>query len=168
MTEISLLRRRMIDDVTVRNLSSAIQRSYIHAVAKYGRFFGRWPERFHLEVRTSRVHLVAGGISWPALSQAVCVLRFPYASMPRKSARPAAAGSHAALRRADVPGVEGSGRLSPSRRGARAQPRRPSQPGRTASHVGGRAVPHRRIRRPCRAVRRLLSTPVGISPKAPK
>jgi len=32
MTEISPLRRRMIDDMTIRNLSPATQRSYLHAV----------------------------------------------------------------------------------------------------------------------------------------
>src|SRR5438045_5239346 len=29
-------------------------------------------------VRTFQVHLVAGGISWPALNQTVCALRFLY------------------------------------------------------------------------------------------
>jgi hypothetical protein len=33
MTEMSPLRRRMIEDMTVRNLSPATQRSYVHAVA---------------------------------------------------------------------------------------------------------------------------------------
>ncbi|TBA71874.1 integrase, partial [Rhizobium ruizarguesonis] len=35
MTEISPLRRRMIDDMTIRNLSPATQRSYLHAVTKF-------------------------------------------------------------------------------------------------------------------------------------
>src|SRR3954453_19554291 len=79
MTEMSPLRRRMIEDMTVRNLSPATQRSYVHAVAKFGRFFGRSPERLGLEeVRAFQVHLVAGGISWPALNQTVCALRFLY------------------------------------------------------------------------------------------
>jgi integrase/recombinase XerD len=100
MTEMSPLRRRMIEDMTVRNLSPATQRSYVHAVAKFGRFFGRSPERLGLEeVRAFQVHLVAGGISWPGLNQTVCALRFlygvtlkqadlperiPYARTPRK------------------------------------------------------------------------------------
>ena len=45
MTEISHLRRRMIEDMTVCNLSPATQRSYVHAVAKFDRFFGRSPRR---------------------------------------------------------------------------------------------------------------------------
>lgn len=100
MTEMSPLRRRMIEDMTIRNLSPATQRSYVHAVAKFGRFFGRSLERLGLEeVRAFQVHLVAGGISWPALNQTVCALRFlygvtlkqadlperiPYARTPRK------------------------------------------------------------------------------------
>jgi site-specific recombinase XerD len=79
MAEMSPLRRRMIEDMTVRNLSPATQRSYIHAVAKFSRHFGRSPERLGLEdVRAFQVHLVANGISWPALNQTVCALRFFY------------------------------------------------------------------------------------------
>ena len=79
MTEMSPLRRRMIEDMTVRNLSPATQRSYVHAVARFGRFFGRSPDRLSLEdVRAFQVHLVAGGTSWPALNQTVCALRFLY------------------------------------------------------------------------------------------
>jgi hypothetical protein len=41
MAEISPLRRRMIEDMTVRNMSPATQRSYISAVSKFSRYF--WP-----------------------------------------------------------------------------------------------------------------------------
>jgi site-specific recombinase XerD len=76
---ISPLRRRMIEDMTVRNLSPATQRSYLHAVSKFSRHFGRSPDRLGLEdVRAFQVHLVATGISWPALNQTVCALRFFY------------------------------------------------------------------------------------------
>lgn len=79
MAELSPLRRRMIEDMTVRNLSPATQRSYIHAVAKFSRYFGRSPERLGLEdVRAFQVYLVSTGISWPALNQTVCALRFFY------------------------------------------------------------------------------------------
>ncbi len=73
IAELSPLRRRMIEDMTVRNLSPATQRSYVHAVAK----FGRSPDKLDLEnVWAFQVHLVAGWISWPALNQTVCALRF--------------------------------------------------------------------------------------------
>jgi integrase/recombinase XerD len=100
MAAISPLRQRMIEDMTVRNLSPATQRSYVSAVAKFSRHFGCSPDRLGLEeVRAFQVHLVAGGISWPALNQIVCALRFfygvtlgqgtiperiPYAREPRK------------------------------------------------------------------------------------
>jgi site-specific recombinase XerD len=100
MAELSPLRRRMIEDMTVRNLSPATQQSYIYAVAKFSQYFGRSPDQLNLEdVRTYQVQLVSRGISWPALNQTVCALRFfygvtlgqnelperiPYAREPRK------------------------------------------------------------------------------------
>ena len=79
MAEISPLRRRMIEDMTVRNLSPATQQSYLNAVAKLSRYFGRSPDRLDLEdIRAFQVHLVATGMSWPALNQIVCALRFFY------------------------------------------------------------------------------------------
>jgi integrase/recombinase XerD len=100
MAELSPLRRRMIEDMTVRNMSPATQRSYISAVSKFSRYFGKSPERLDLEdVRAFQVHLVSTGVSWPGLNQIVCALRFfygvtlgeagvperiPYARAPRK------------------------------------------------------------------------------------
>lgn len=79
MAELSPLRRRMTEDMTVRNLSPATQRSYLHAVSKFSRYFGRSPDRLDLEdVRAFQVHLVSTGISWPSLNQTVCALRFFY------------------------------------------------------------------------------------------
>src|SRR4029453_18216195 len=49
MAEMSPLRRRMIEDMTVRNLSPATQRSYIHAVSKFSQYFGRSPDRLDIE-----------------------------------------------------------------------------------------------------------------------
>lgn len=69
----------MIEDMTVRNLSPATQRSYLHAVSKFSRYFEHPPDRLGLEdVRSFQVHLVSSGISWPALNQTVCALRFFY------------------------------------------------------------------------------------------
>jgi site-specific recombinase XerD len=69
----------MIDDMTIRNLSPATQRSYLHAVAKFSRYFGRSPDRLDLEdVRAYQVYVVSQGISWPSLNQTVCALRFFY------------------------------------------------------------------------------------------
>ena len=76
---ISPLRRRMIDDMTIRNMSPATQRSYLHAVKGYSVYFGCSPERLGLEdVRSYQVHLIAKGIAWATLNQIVCALRFFY------------------------------------------------------------------------------------------
>jgi integrase/recombinase XerD len=65
MAEISPLRRRMMEDMTVRNLSPATQRSYVSAVSKFSRFFGRSPDTPTLEdVRTFQVHLASKGVAW--------------------------------------------------------------------------------------------------------
>jgi len=45
MATISPLRQRMIEDMTVRNLSPATQQSYLYAVAKFSRYFNRAPDR---------------------------------------------------------------------------------------------------------------------------
>jgi integrase/recombinase XerD len=79
MAEMSPLRRRMVEDMTVRNLSPATQRSYLYAVAKFSRFFGKSPEHLDLEdVRTYQVHLASQGIAWATLNQTVAALRFFY------------------------------------------------------------------------------------------
>ena len=76
---ISPLRQRMIEDMTVRNMSPATQRSYVSAVSKLSRHFCKSPEQLDLEdVRVFQVHLASTGISWPGLNQIVCALRFFY------------------------------------------------------------------------------------------
>jgi integrase/recombinase XerD len=89
MATMSPLRRRMIEDMTVRNLSPATQR----AVAKFSKFFGRSPDRLGLEhVRAYQVHLASKGLAWASFNQNVCALRFFYgvtlgrAEMPERIA----------------------------------------------------------------------------------
>jgi len=53
MAQLSPLRRRMIEDMTVRNLSPATLRSYINAVQKFSRYFGRSPDRLELLLAAS-------------------------------------------------------------------------------------------------------------------
>ena len=73
------LRRRMIEDMTVRNLSPATQASYITAVKKFSRYYRRSPEELGVEdVRAYQVHLVENAIAWATLNQTVSALRFFY------------------------------------------------------------------------------------------
>ena len=93
MAAMSPLRRRMIEDMTVRNLSPATQRSYVHAVARFSQYFDKSPDRLGLEdVRAYQVHLASKGIAWASFNQTVCALRFLYgvtlarAEMPERIA----------------------------------------------------------------------------------
>ena len=71
--------QRMIEDMTVRNLSPATQASYITAVKKFSQYYGRSPADPGIEdVRTYQVHLVAHSIAWASLNQTVSALSFFY------------------------------------------------------------------------------------------
>jgi len=79
MAEMNPLRRRMIEDMQVRNLSPVTQRCYVHAVAKFAQHFNRSPDRLGLEeVRAYQIHPTTTGISWAGFNVAVCALRFLY------------------------------------------------------------------------------------------
>ena len=52
MAQTTPLRRRMLDDMTVRNLSPATQQSYVYAVAKFSRFFDRSSDQLPRRTRT--------------------------------------------------------------------------------------------------------------------
>jgi integrase/recombinase XerD len=77
MAELSPLRRRFIEDMTVRYLSPATQHSYVYAVAKFSQFFGRSPDRLGAEeIRAYQLHLVAQKQAWSTINQLVAALRF--------------------------------------------------------------------------------------------
>lgn len=79
MATMSPLRRRMIEDMTVRNLARSTQQSYLYAVAKFSRHFDRTPDRLGMEeVRAYQLHLVAQKLSWSHINQVACALRFFY------------------------------------------------------------------------------------------
>ena len=79
MATISPLRQRMIEDMTIRNLSQATQQSYIYAVAKFSRHFNCPPNRLGMEqVRAYQLHLVTQKRSWSHINQVACALRFFY------------------------------------------------------------------------------------------
>ena len=74
---ITPLRQRMIDDMTIRNLSPTTQASYLHWVKSFARHIGRSPDQAGSEdVRAFQLHLVRRKIAWATLNQAVSGLRF--------------------------------------------------------------------------------------------
>jgi len=79
MTEqvISPLRRRMIEDMAIRNLSPKTQQGYIRAIKNFAAFLGRSPDTATFEdVRRFQLHLVRSGVGVGALNSAVTALRF--------------------------------------------------------------------------------------------
>lgn len=79
MATISPLRQRMIEDMTIRNLSRATQQSYLYAVARFSRYFNCPPDRLGMEqVRAYQLHLVNRNYSWTHVNQVACALRFFY------------------------------------------------------------------------------------------
>ncbi len=79
LAAVSPLRRRMIDDMTLPQPVAGHATMLPACRDKVQPVFGRSPDRLGLEdVRAFQVYLVSQGISWPALNQTVCALRFFY------------------------------------------------------------------------------------------
>ncbi len=58
------LRQRMIDDMTVRNLSPSTQETYVRAVAQFSTFHGRSPDKLGVEhLREYHLHKTIPGLS---------------------------------------------------------------------------------------------------------
>jgi site-specific recombinase XerD len=79
MTEESItpLRRRMIEDMTVRHLASKTQNDYIRAVSNLARFLGRSPDTASVEdLRRFQLHLTETHVGPPTINGTVSALRF--------------------------------------------------------------------------------------------
>jgi integrase/recombinase XerD len=74
------LRRRMIEDMTLRNFTPATIRAYVRCVARFARHFHASPEHLGPElVRAFLLHLVQNrGSSMSHYNQTRCALRFLY------------------------------------------------------------------------------------------
>jgi len=77
MTE---LRKRMLEDLQLRNYSTASQRSYIDAVARFARYFNKSPEKLGPEeIRAYQLHLLnEKELAWSTLGLNLCALKFLY------------------------------------------------------------------------------------------
>jgi integrase/recombinase XerD len=79
MTEkaMSPLRRRMIEDMTIRKLAPKTQHDYVQRIKNFAAFLGRSPDTATFEdVRRYQLHLAASGVGVPTLNQTVSTLRF--------------------------------------------------------------------------------------------
>ena len=74
---ISPLRRRMIEDMTVRSFAPKTQTGYIRAVRNFTAFFGRLPDQAGAEdLRRYQHHMRTSGASATTMNAAVSSLRF--------------------------------------------------------------------------------------------
>lgn len=74
---LSPLRRRMIEDMTLRKLSPKTQTQYIRAVRNLAEYLGRSPDTVTEEdLRCYQLYLVGSGISSVSLNAAITGLRF--------------------------------------------------------------------------------------------
>jgi site-specific recombinase XerD len=76
---ISPLRQRMLDDMTMRNMSPRTQKVYTQAVANFARFYAQSPDKLGLEeIRRYRLHLAERGLKAASMNPIVGALRFFY------------------------------------------------------------------------------------------
>jgi integrase/recombinase XerD len=74
---VSPLRRRMIEDMTIRKFAPKTQHDYVQRVKNLAAFLGRSPDTASFEdVRRYQLHLVASGVGIATLNQTVSTLRF--------------------------------------------------------------------------------------------
>jgi integrase/recombinase XerD len=84
---ISPLRRRMIEDMTVRKFAERTQEAYIRAVKNFSAFLGASPDTASAEdLRRYRLHLVASGAGVPTINNSLTALRFFFLVTLRKPA----------------------------------------------------------------------------------
>src|SRR5258708_8328455 len=77
---ISPLRRRMIEDMTIRKLAPKTQASYIRAVRNFTVFLGRSPDQASAEdLRRYQLHLASSAVAAPSLNVTATALRFFFA-----------------------------------------------------------------------------------------
>jgi integrase/recombinase XerD len=73
------LRQRMIEDMTIRNMSPLTQAHYVRAVAKFARQYGASPDKLTFEdVRNYQVHLIERGLKTATIIPIMCAIRFLY------------------------------------------------------------------------------------------
>ena len=73
------LRQRMIEDMTIRNMSPSTQKIYVRAVANFSIYHGCPPDKLTSEdVRDYRLHLISRGLKATSINPIMGALRFFY------------------------------------------------------------------------------------------
>ena len=73
----SPLRRRMIEDMTIRKFAPKTQHDYVQRVKNFTAFLGRPPDTASFEdVRRYQLNLTASGVGVATLNQTISTLRF--------------------------------------------------------------------------------------------
>jgi integrase/recombinase XerD len=73
------LRQRMIEDMTIRNMSPSTQKIYVRAVANFSIYHGCSPDKLTSEdVRDYRLHLISRGLKATSINPIMGALRFFY------------------------------------------------------------------------------------------
>jgi integrase/recombinase XerD len=82
---VSPLRRRMIEDMTIRKFAPRTQEGYIRAVKNFSAFLGASPEMASFEdLRRYQLHLVSSGTGVPTINHSLTALRFLFLVTLRK------------------------------------------------------------------------------------
>jgi integrase/recombinase XerD len=73
----SPLRRRMIEDMTIRKFAPKTQHDYVQRIKNFAAFLGRSPDTASFEdVRRYQLHLATSGVGVATLNQTISTLRF--------------------------------------------------------------------------------------------
>jgi len=76
-SSLSPLRRRLIDDLRLRNYAPRTIETYVARVAHVAKHFGRSPDTLSPDdIRAFQLHLLERKVSWSTFNQTVCALRF--------------------------------------------------------------------------------------------
>jgi len=84
-TPVSPLRRRMIEDMTIRKFAPRTRDGHIRAVKNFSAFLGASPDMASFEdVRRYQLHLVSSGTGVPTINHGLTALRFLFMVTLRK------------------------------------------------------------------------------------
>ena len=74
---ISLLRQRMIEDMTARRFKEKVQKDYVRHVRTFTKFLGRSPDKATSEdLRRFQLHMAQQQVGAPTINSAIAALRF--------------------------------------------------------------------------------------------